>query len=114
MIGQESRNYEISIWTLQDDFITVLKFADMGYKGQVQDGELILNVDGTQEFSFSIPMYYTLNGTLIENPAWYNYINGTIVANMRKIKLILNKLETDEDKKDLTKNLEAFKNTFVK
>lgn len=97
MIQREIRNYEISIWTLQDDFITVLKYSDIEHKGQVQEGELKLNVDGTQSLSFTIPMHLYKNNQLIENPIWYNYINGTIIANMRKIKVILNKLTPDEE-----------------
>jgi len=36
-------------------------------------------------------MYYSLNGEFIENPLWCNTINGTIVANMRKAKIIFDK-----------------------
>lgn len=84
------RSYEVSIWTLQDDFITVLKPSHIENKGQIQDGKMILNVDGTQELTFSIPMYlynYTTN-RLEENPIWYNTQNGNIAIDMRKIKVI--------------------------
>jgi len=33
---------------------------------------MTLNIDGTQEFEFSIPMYYRYEGKLIDNPGWYN------------------------------------------
>ena len=99
------RSYEVSIWTLQDSFITVLKHAHLENKGQIQDPKLVLDVDGTQEFSFSIPMYLMpeideYNAPLkttrtildkVENPIWYNTLNGNLMVSMRKIKVILNK-----------------------
>ena len=96
---QEIRSYEVSIWTLQDDFITVLKYANVENKGQIQDGKAKFNVDGTQELTFTIPMYlynYQTN-ILEENPIWYNTRNGNIAIDMRKIKLIFNK-ESDDEK----------------
>ena len=85
------RDYEVSIWTLQDSFITVLKPFGIELKGQIQDPDFKLIDDGTQEFSFKLPMYYSLNGERIENPLWCNTINGVIVASMRKVKLIFKK-----------------------
>ena len=94
---EQFRTYEISVWSLQDDFLIVLKRSNFSYKGQAQnEPELILNVDGTQELNFSIPMYLTVNGKRIENPLWRNYTNGTITANLRKIKVILNKNTENE------------------
>ena len=86
------RSYEVSIWTLQDSFITVLKWANIENKGQIQKPKMTLDVDGTQNFKFSIPMY--LNGQ--ENPIWYNTLNGNLMIGMRKIKVILNKKLEDE------------------
>lgn len=97
MIQKALREYEVSIWSLQDEFLTVLKPAGIWSKGQIQDAEMILKVDGTQEFTFSIPMYYSVNGELKENPSWYTYKDGFIIAGMRKIKVILNKLTSDEE-----------------
>ena len=85
------RDYEVSIWTLQDSFITVLKPFGIELKGQIQDPDFKLVDDGTQEFTFKLPMYYSLNGERIENPLWCNTINGVIVASMRKAKLIFKK-----------------------
>ena len=92
------RSYEVSIWTLQDDFITVLKYANIENKGQLQDGKMTLNVDGTQELTFTIPMYIydNIKNKLVENPIWYNTKNGNIITDMRKIKVIFNK-ELDEE-----------------
>jgi hypothetical protein len=33
---------------------------------------MTLSDDGTQNFTFSIPMYLYVNGQLEENPLWYN------------------------------------------
>lgn len=98
MIQKELRSYEISIWSLQDDYITVLKQADIEYKGQAQDAEMRLNVDGTQELTFRLPMYiYNDEGVKVENPVWYNYINGITISSMRKIKVIINKSSENEE-----------------
>ena len=98
MINRELRDYEISVWSLQDEFITVLKPSGYEYKGQTQNAEMTLNIDGTQELSFEIPMYLYRNGEKIENPAWYNAKNNSIViTGMRKIKVIVNKKTEDEE-----------------
>ena len=54
---------------------------------------MVLDVDGTQNFSFSIPMYLNPGQ---ENPIWYNTLNGNLMIGMRKIKVILNKRLDDE------------------
>ena len=87
------RSYEVSIWTLQDSFITVLKWAGIDNKGQIQEPEMVIDIDGTQEFKFSIPMYLEPDK---ENPIWYNTLNGNLMIGMRKIKVILNKQLEDE------------------
>ena len=86
------RNYEVSIWTLQDRFLSVLKPYDVEIKGQLQEPKFSIKDDGTEEFSFSIPMYYmNAEGRRIQNPLWVNKINGNLVAALRKIKLIFKK-----------------------
>ena len=90
------RDYEVSIWTLQDSFITVLKPYGIELKGQLQEPDLKIVDDGTLEFTFNLPMYYTLNGEWLKNPLWNNVINGIIVANMRKIKIIFKKHQQGE------------------
>ena len=97
MIKRELRNYEVSAWSLQDDFLVVLKHANQEFKNQIQSPELIVDTDGTQEFSFNIPMYISENGEKILNELWYSYKSGLIVANLRKIKVILNKDSDDEE-----------------
>ena len=93
---KEVRSYEVSIWTLQDEFITVLKWSDVEQKGRIQDPQLTIADDGTQEFKFSIPMYLYDGERLVENPIWYNTKNGNIAINLRKIKVIFNKQSSDE------------------
>ena len=43
-------------------------------------------------------MYYRNEmGELIENPIWYNVINGSLIVNLRKLKLIFNKGEKGQN-----------------
>lgn len=85
------RNYEVSIWTLQDSFITVLKQSNLENMGKIQEPKITLKDDGENTFSFKIPMYILQDGDWIENPIWYTTYNGNIIANMRKVKVIFNK-----------------------
>ena len=86
------RSYEISLWTLQDKFITVLKPINVRNVGQLESKDLQLNAsDGINQYSCSIPMYVYDGAIRKENPIWHNTINGDIIANMRKLKIILNK-----------------------
>lgn len=112
---KEYRNYEVSVWTLQDSYITTLKSGDSIYvasqpalawpqaraQGQIQNGKMVLNIDGTQTLNFDIPMYLFYNGQRIENPNWYNIVNKNILTSMRKIKVIFDKWE-DVNKSDNT------------
>lgn len=98
------RTFEISVWTLQDTFITVLESAFIKSLGKTQNGKLNLNIDGTQELTFSVPMYYIKNGEKIINPAWKNIHNENIIINTRKVKLILNKKTEDEEVYDFIIN----------
>lgn len=91
MVSKDIRPYEISLWTLQDGFITVLKPLGLGNKGQIEKPQFNLKTDGTQELSFQLPMYYRDGGELIENPIWYSYRDGLLMENLRKLKLIFNK-----------------------
>ena len=101
ILKKEIRSYEVSLWTLQDEFITVLKWSDAEQKGRIEQPKLTINVDGTQKFSCNIPMYYrtynnensNLNGKLIENPNWYTVKNGQLIMGLRKLKVIFNKGE---------------------
>lgn len=102
MVKENIRPYELSLWTLQDGFITVLKSIDTFNLGQIETPKCQIKDDGTLELNFSIPMYYRQDGILVENPIWYNVINGALIVNLRKLKLIFNKgekgIEGQEDK----------------
>ena len=100
MITEAIRNYEVSIWTLQDEFLTVLKWSNLEHKGEIENPKLTLDVDGTRNFTFSIPMYLYQNGKLVENPGWYNTKNGNIAVDMRKVKVIFNKGIVDTENVD--------------
>ena len=103
------RNYEVSIWTLQDSFITVLKQSNLENKGKIQDPQMVLKDDGDNTFSFKIPMYLQEDTDLTEkpyfknesmwkeNPIWYTVRNGNLIASLRKIKVIFNKGTADEE-----------------
>lgn len=109
MIQRDIRDYEVSVWTLQDSFITVLKSSKLEHKGQIQDPDMHMIDDGTLIFSFKIPMYLhniennrwfdvTLQNVEVKkNPLWANIVDGTIIANLRKIKVIFNKMTDDEE-----------------
>lgn len=96
MARQTIRPYEMSVWGLQDDFIITLSAPNITHKGQIIDPILTNKDDGTQEFSFSIPMYYFHNNEMMENPLWYNTTNGVLLVGQRKIKVIFNKGNNDE------------------
>lgn len=94
--GNRIRSYEVSIWTLQDRFLSVLKWATMDCKGQIQEPEITLRDDGTQEFSFTIPKFYYAGANKIDNPMWLHLENQPLEANMHKLKVIFNKGTEDE------------------
>ena len=91
------RDYEVSIWTLQDDFLAVLKYFNTENKGQIQNPLQGIKNDGTLTVSFSIPMYIQDGAKTIINPIWYNVRNGNLMANLRKIKVIFNNAEKNDD-----------------
>jgi len=74
-----------------------LKQSESGIKGTIQDPKFTLNTDGTQNFSFTIPMKLYIEGEWRDNPIWYNTTNGNLLVNMRKIKIIFNKKTKDEE-----------------
>ena len=97
------RDYEVSVWTLQDSYIATLKWSNSSHKGQIQEPKMTLSDDGTESFSFSIPMnLYVQDGDVLvkkENPIWYTVRDGILMVNMRKIKVIFNKtFGSDDDK----------------
>ena len=91
MIQRTARDYEVSLWTLQDSFIAILKPYGLEYKGQIQSGKITDKDDGTQTFTFTIPMYLYQDDKRIENPGWYNVKTGNLLVNMRKVKVVFNK-----------------------
>ena len=110
MINKKNiRDYEVSIWTLQDSFITILKPSHLENKGMIQEPKMVLKDDGENSFSFKIPMYiyedtnleeepyFKKEELLIENPIWFNVRNGNLLVDMRKIKVIFNKKTEDEE-----------------
>lgn len=95
--NQQLRDYEVSVWTLQDSFITVLKPSNLENKGQIINAIMNIKDDGENTLSFKLPMYIYEDGIKKENPLWHNTINGVILASLRKIKVIFNKRTEDEE-----------------
>ena len=59
MVGKQNiRDYEVSIWTLQDSFITVLKASNLEKKGDIENPQMVLKDDGENTLSFKIPCIY--------------------------------------------------------
>lgn len=96
-MGRTYRPYELSIFSLQDEFITVLKEINVDNLLQVHEPKLTIKDDGTQELKFSIPMFYRENNILVENPLWKNTQNGNIIVGLRKVRICFNK-NTDKQK----------------
>ena len=105
MITEEIRSYEVSLWTLQDEFITVLKWSDVEQDRRIQEPKITIDIDGTQNFTFSVPMYLNVRkdvnfGATIgheENPIWYTIKDEKLLIGMRKVKVIFNKMTEDEE-----------------
>ena len=93
---QSIRSYEISIWTLQDKFLSVMKWANMSQTGQLQNPEMPLRDDGTEELSFTVPKFYWVGAERINNPMWLQVRKNPIEANMHKLKVIFNKTTEHE------------------
>ena len=91
------RPYEISVWTLQDSFISVLKDSRLENRVFLEAPEINIKNDGTQELTFSVPMYYRENGELVENPLWWDIKDGLLTINLRKLKVIFHKGEKDKE-----------------
>lgn len=87
------RPYEMSVWTLRDRYLATLKIPGIENKGHIENPTMTLNVDGTQELKFEVPMYYSIAGKLVENPRWYDVKHGLLMQGLRKIKVIF----TDEN-----------------
>lgn len=90
-MGRTYRPYELSIFSLQDEFVTVLKEINVDNLLQVHEPKFTIKDDGTQELKFSIPMFYRENNVLVENPLWKNTQNGNIIVGLRKVRICFNK-----------------------
>ena len=85
------RPYEISLWTYNDRFLSVLVASDApklkeGYEPHWYDG-----INGEKKLTFTIPIKYfsAETGEFINNEKWYDELRQTnSLANEKKIKLI--------------------------
>lgn len=83
------------MWTLQDEFISVLKPFDIENKGFVQKPIVIFKTDSVDTCTFSIPKFLYIDGIRTLNPIWGNVEKGNFTKNLHKIKVIFNK-DTNE------------------
>ena len=97
LINEQLRPYEMSLWTLQDSFLAILKAPGIEVKGQIEEPKFTLKSDGTEELSFQVPMYYYKKDEYIENPFWFDKIYGLLLVGLRKIKVIFNKGTKQEE-----------------
>lgn len=88
-------NYELALWTHTNKFIRLLRGSEE-FNGQAYNVIYKINIDGTENLSFSIPLkYFNFEiGDFIENPPI------SLISEEQKICLILNKKETNENKHD--------------
>lgn len=91
ILNEQLRPYEMSVWTLQDSFLAILKAPGIEVKGQIEEPKFNLKSDGTEELSFRVPMYYYKKDKYIENPFWFDKKYGLLLVGLRKIKVIFNK-----------------------
>ncbi len=88
------REYEISLWTQDDEFIDVLGFNGAYYANKLYNPQLEVSLDSVDTLSFSIPIVYKRHedGQLIDNNGWYQkLVSSGALSNERKVKLIFNK-----------------------
>jgi len=84
-------NYELSIYSHDDEFIRLLHGND-DFSGQAYNVIYKTNINEQEFLSFSLPLYYYDYETkqLIENPAW------SLIIGEQKIRLIRNKSRGNE------------------
>ena len=56
MIGNK-RNFSLSIWDHEDNFLCLLKSANSDFNGQSYNENILENINGEKTLSFSVPMY---------------------------------------------------------
>ena len=90
------RPYEISLWTYNDNFITILTSSDSSSFGETYENTWEDNINGEGKLTFTIPIIYRspLTGEVVTNEKWYDELKKEkLLANEKKVKLIFNKLE---------------------
>ena len=74
MIG-DKRNFSLSLWDHEDNFLCLLKSANEEINGQSYDEQLVENIYGEQTLTFSIPAYIFDNNEFIKNKKWEYIFN---------------------------------------
>ena len=94
-----SKRYEISLWTFNDKFVSVLASSDVPHKGNAYLPKRYSGLNGESKLSFTLPLkYYDADlGEWVTNEKWYDELkNSNSLANGRKVKLIFDKMAKDQ------------------
>ena len=105
MIGNK-RNFSLTIWDHEDNFLCVLKSADSDFEGQSYEENFVENINGEKTLTFSVPMYIfnykefideeekipnrNDKNNFVQNEAWRH------IYNEQKIRYIEYNKETNE------------------
>lgn len=87
-------NYEISLWTHRDEFLSVLVQSGQWYSKEAVNPIYKASANGEISVNFSIPIiiYNKENKQWVDNSLWYNKLrNENSLANEKKVKLIFDK-----------------------
>lgn len=91
--------YEISLWTHNDIFLSVLAQSGDLYRNGAYNPVLKMSTNGEVKLTFTIPVviYNKETGQLEDNSLWYNQLrNDNSLANEKRVKCIFNKGQQDE------------------
>lgn len=90
-LSQKFRPYKIEIYGLQDNYIGTLQSYNETFIGQIDEPEISINDDGSQNFTCSIPKFYIEKATneKIINPHWSTINDILLVENTRILKVFI-------------------------
>ena len=92
------RPYEISLWSHNDRFLSILTSSDAPSLGSAYDPHWYDGINGEKKLTFTIPIKYfdPQTNEFVNNEKWYNELKQShTLANEKKVKLIFDKLKTD-------------------
>ena len=92
--------YEISLWTHDDKFISILAQSSKYYAREAFNPIFKINTNGEINLSFTIPIiiFNKETNTWEDNTLWYNTLkNNHSLSNEQKVKLIFDKNKKNSD-----------------